>query len=472
MRFTAVSIVVIGIAFGLVLPAAGQAGQVIAAKTMERFYDPIEMRAELFSQMLNLDLDHLGLVACHDGKLDFIPYQFDEWTEDGEMVLKFGKNNNAEKANNKLDPQDQLVFMAREMGDRVEPAMWQELSERGIEIEARDPLTQERAWAYLLYFHDRIPPDKIKATARISTETPEFRGQGDTYGTFGTNIKVGKKLYRTCATSKIFVTPAAGGNGLNFIDHNKFRVSVSMLFGMIKFKIDESNSLGEVDRYFNGPVRGLVRNWVALKLPMGLKSPRIVGFVYIYDTMNFIPVRIRFPFNPGYVLTDFQLKLGYDLHPINGLGMKYYSNTNPQGFLMDGYMSPEEQKEYNDELDDWRCIVGPNGWMVHRSIWDEDYRKQAKIAMEYIDDVEHESPPEEFPGDLGYYYTKTTVKSMDPRSYFFQMEWYWPYNLYTPDGPDMKAIKNICNVRDYPLMIRVGKQEVENTGAVLTPMSP
>ncbi len=43
------------------------------------------------------------------------------------------------------------------------------------------------------------------------------------------------------------------------------------------------------------------------------------------------PVQNTFPINPGYVLTDFQVTTGYDLHPINGLGMKYYSDTNPPG---------------------------------------------------------------------------------------------------------------------------------------------
>ncbi len=85
--------------------------------------------------------------------------------------------------------------------------------------------------------------------------------------------------------------------------------------------------------------------------------------------------------------------------------------------------------------------------------------------MKYIDDVEHEAPPEEYPGSLGYYYTLTTIDSLEPRSYFFQLDYYWPYRLYTPDGPGMQAINAICNIRDNPLMIKVGDREVENTAA-------
>ena len=492
MRLAAIFIIVIGLALGSASPAIAEttsldpeaapskpleqvppkeAGEVLAAKTLDRFYDPIEVRGELFPELHNSEIDQLGLLACNDGKLDFITFQFDEWTEDGELVLKMGENNNAEKANNKLDPQDQLVFMARELGDRVEPAMWQKLSDKGMEIEVIDPLTQERAWAYLLHFPNKIPEDKLKTAKRVETETPEFRAIGDSYTVYGTSKDIGKKHYRTVINNLISVTPAAGGNGLDLTDKQKARASVRMLFGMLKLNFVEESVIGGVDKYFAGPVRGLCRNWAALSLPMKLKSPRFHLSVYVYDTMIFIPIQNTFPINPGYVLTDFQTTTGYDLHPINGLGMKYYSDTNPRGFLIDGYMSKEERKEYNDNPDNWRCVVGPQGWIVHRSLWDEDYRRQAKIRMKYIDDIEHQSPPDNFPGDLGYYYTESTIDSLEPRSYFFQLDYYWPYRLYTPDGPDMKAINAICNIRDNPLMIKLGDQEVENTAPVATPMT-
>ena len=184
------------------------------------------------------------------------------------------------------------------------------------------------------------------------------------------------------------------------------------------------------------------------------------------------PAQVRFPFNPGYVLTNFRMTIGYDLHEPQGRGMKFYSNTNPKGFVMDGRMDESELNEYNDSPDNWRCIVGPNGWMMHRSLWDEGYRRQADIKMKYIDDVNHFSPPTNFPGDLGYYYTLSTIESMEPRTYFFQADWYYPYHLYTENGPDMKAITSICNIRDYPLVIKAGGRRVKNRGAVLTPLIP
>ena len=152
--------------------------------------------------------------------------------------------------------------------------------------------------------------------------------------------------------------------------------------------------------------------------------------------------------------------------------MKYYSDKNPGGFVVDGRMDDSEIGDYKDDPDNWRCILGPQGWMVHRSLWDEEYKQQASIKMKYIDDIDSSSPPDYFPGNLGYYYTESVIEYLEPRKYFFQLEWYWPYRLYTPSGPDMEVIGEICNIRDHTLLIKVGGFEEVNSGALLTPMTP
>ena len=477
MRSLTTTFIVVGIATLLSLPASAQdpstgSGQIIATKTLDRFYDPIEIRGEMFPLMHNLKLDHLALLVCQNGKLVPIPYQFDEWTPEGEMILRSGADHNTDKANDILDPQDMLVFMARDLGDRVEPAIWKDQGTRGVEIEVIEPLTQERAWAYLVYFEKEIPKAARKYTLRVDTDTPEFRNYGDTYTMFGTSRELGGKHYRTVVNKFIAVNPEAGGTGLNFIDRSKYRVSFSLFFGLIKIKFNEDNFIGGMDRYFVGPVRASGRQWVSLVLPMNLKTPKIYGDIYVYDTMILTIGHTSFPFNPGYVLTNYKMSVGYDLHDPNGRGMQYYSDTNPGGFLMDGHMSEDELSNYNDEPDNWRCIVGPQGWMIHRSIWDEDYRQQARIRMKYRDDIEHQAPPDYFPGDLGFYYTESTIESLDPGTYRFQLDWYWPYHFYTPDGPDMKTITAICNMRDNPLVIKAGDRQAVNTGVVMTSLMP
>ncbi len=446
--------------------------QIIATKTLNRFYDPVETPGELFPQMQGRELDHLGLLTCRQGKLEMIPYQFDEWTSDGEMVLIFGEDNNAHKADFRLSPQDQLVFMARDLGDRLAPGSWQGKGLDGVEIEVVDPINHGRAWAYLIYFSEKIPRSEQKNTLNMGEDITEFKIFGDTFSLYGTSRTIGDKHYRTIVNRHISVTPEAGGNGKNFIDRGKIRISCSLFFGMIKIKLDEDRFIGGIVRYGGGSVRAMGRQWVSMLLPYKMKTPRMFGDVYVYDTMIFIPGQVKFPINPGYVLTDFKMITGYDLHEPNGRGMKYYSNTNPQGLLADGKMAPQELSQYDDTLDNWRCILGPEGWMVHRSKWDKDYKRQADIRMKYIDDVNHHNPPDYFPGDLSYYYTESTIKSLKAGAYRFQLEFYWPYRLYTPEGPDMSAITAICNIRDHPLLVKVGERSAVNSVAEVKPTAP
>ncbi len=443
--------------------------QVITPQTLDRFYDPVEMRAENLNPFHNIPLDQLVLYACHDARLEQIPYQFDEWTPEGAMIFEFGEDNNADRSNRRLDPQDMLVFMARDMGDQVAPEMWQELSRTGVEIEVVDPLTKDRGWVYLLHFPDGVIKAEAKYTIRIVLEADEFKVYGDTFTLFGTTRKVGKKTYQTIVNRNISIMPKAGGDGKNFIDRSKLRISASFLFGFLKIRFNEDNFIGGMAKYKAGPVRGVGRHWISMTLPLNIKAPRIFADVYVYDTMIFIVGSNDLPFDPGFVMTEFKISAGYDLHEKNGLGMKYYSNINQKGFVMDGRMSDGE-KDYSDAPDNWRCIVGPNGWMMQRSLWDGKYKEQADIRMKYLDDVNHKSPPDYFEGDLGYYYTLSTIKSLKPRKYKFQLDFYWPYHFCAADGPNMKTVIGICNIRDHALNIKVGNQQMKNQGADLTPL--
>jgi hypothetical protein len=177
------------------------------------------------------------------------------------------------------------------------------------------------------------------------------------------------------------------------------------------------------------------------------------------------------PMNPRYVVTDLRMSIGYDLHDPDAYGMRWYNSNNLEGFLADGVTSPLEA-EYDDGFDTWRCIVGPNGWMVHTSAWDQDYFEQAEIKIHYRDDLESSSPPENYPGDLGSYLTLSTIKKLKPRKYRFQMDWYWPYDFYDPDGLRLDIVDQVVNMKAKPIVIKVGSRQATNNGPVVSPVEP
>jgi len=94
-------------------------------------------------------------------------------------------------------------------------------------------------------------------------------------------------------------------------------------------------------------------------------------------------------------------------------------------------------------------------------LWDEQYRSQAEIEVKYRDDIQHSDPPDYYPGDLGYYGVQSTVKTLKPRKYHFQFDWYWPYDFYVPDRMRTDIIQEVINIRDNPLRVKVGGREIE-----------
>ena len=441
---------------------------ILEKKTIDRFYDPIEIRSEILEGSLGEKISELSLYSFSNGSFRLIPFQFDEWTEDGYMVFDQGEEANDELGNGILDKQDMLVFMARDAGDKVSRNLWPKGASKGIEVEVLDPLTDNRGWCYLLLIPGSAPEISFRNN---STFNDKLRIDGSTYKIICTNRVIKNKIYKTIINEHVLVKPEAGGDGKDFIDRLKFRVSASLLFGMIRTGFHEDNFIGDAKKFKTGPVRSIVRQWFGVSLPFGLKSPKIEGDVYIYDTIAFAGAEIDVPFNPGYILTNYKMSMGYDLHYPNAFGMRWYNSNNTEGFLVDGVTSPMETR-FDGSFDSWRCIVGPNGWMVHRATWDEYYFSQADLKLHFTDDLKNHAPPENYPGSLGSYCTVSTVKSLQPRKYFLQIDWYLPFDFYDPDGLRLDIIEQIVNIRDDSLKIKVGSHLVTSRGGITTSTEP
>ena len=125
---------------------------VLQQKTISRFYDPVELRSEVLTELLGRQISLLRLYSFSDGSFHQVPYQFDEWTSDGYLIVDIGPEANAELGNGILDPQDMLAFMARDAGDRVPRSYWPDGVEKGVEIEIIDPVSGGKGWFYLLQY--------------------------------------------------------------------------------------------------------------------------------------------------------------------------------------------------------------------------------------------------------------------------------------------------------------------------------
>ena len=123
-------------------PLAAAAPATPAALT--RAMDPVILPGDRLPVWTGVALDQLFLYAYRHAGWEQIPWQFDE-KQDGLYVAN---------EDGRLDADDELVFMARDCGDRATASQWiahaDARTHRRYEITVTDPLhAGERCWVYL-----------------------------------------------------------------------------------------------------------------------------------------------------------------------------------------------------------------------------------------------------------------------------------------------------------------------------------
>ena len=219
----------------IVSDRVGEIEAILQQKTISRFYDPVEIRSEMLTELLGRQISLLRLYSFSDGSFHQVPFQFDEWTSDGYLIVDIGPEANAELGNGILDAQDMLAFMARDAGDRVPKSYWPNGVEQGIEIEIKDPLSGGLGWYYLLRFSDQAPV--ISFGNKIMLEyTDEVQLTCSTYGLQGTNRTWKGNVHKLLLHRHLWTTEEAGGDGKDLIDSLRFRFKAKLGFGLIRIK--------------------------------------------------------------------------------------------------------------------------------------------------------------------------------------------------------------------------------------------
>ncbi len=433
-----------------------------SGRVMTREYDPVEVKGTYLEPFLGTPLSRFRLLAWREGRFVPVPFQIDERTPGGEMVLPLVLEGETLQGDGRLDARDMLVFMGKDAGRRAGDKERARLTGSVLELEIRDPLRGEKGYLYL----QRLEDEGVR-------EDPEPRMElvGGTDGLpYSLNYLTGTlrgrvnrirgKTYQTPLTDYWVCRPEAGGSGEDLLDALKVRIKVGFLFNTLKISLDETSILGGMEALRAGPVRCFGRFWMQGVLPLGIRSPRAYMDVYLYDTMVLVPGRIRVFVNPGYVMSSFSVTVGYDMSE-KALGMRFYNSNNPEGFLIDGRMDGHETK-MDTSLDEWRAAVGPQGAVITASVWDERYQEQAEIEVGYLDDRESPVPPEKEPGSIGFHFNTSRVKGLKPGTYDMLLCWFFPDRMYDPERFRSEVVDAFMDIRRNPLEIRIGEQVFSN----------
>ncbi|MCX5860280.1 MAG: hypothetical protein NT056_10420 [Proteobacteria bacterium] len=445
-----------------VLSGLAYAGASEREKWGGRYYEPVEVPGEMLAPLLGQKINHLAVFSWQGGEWKPVLSQVDERTPTGQFILTRGPESNGGLSNGLFDPQDLIVFMARDSGEKAPAGKIPEGVDRIVPTELANPVSGRHSWVYPVLFKTEAPNFHLPPVSDLREIEEGFFLKFTTYVYRALVNERGKAKIPTIFINQLQILPEAGGTADNIIDRQKIRGAIRFLGGLIKVPFNESIVSGGVVAYQPGPVRILTHSSMYPVFPLGIKGPKFFLDSIMADTLTLTTTIVAVPFDPGYLIHDMALSFSTDLTPA-AKGMRFYDSVNQQGYLIDGRMD-ENEKKFDTGKEDWRLITGPQGTQIQKTSFDPKFLAKGKSSSTYNDDEGDSHPPENFPGDIGSAADQLVIKGLSSGSYRIETFGCIPYDFYRPEGPNLKLLKEILDIPAYPLVIIVGEKKAGNLG--------
>ncbi len=308
---------------------------------IDRPFEPVIMKGESLADLPNLEISHLYLYAYNVGAdtWKIIPFQIDEVNPNVEDSLKYFEPEDS--LMEIFDEDDELVFMADDLGDRADSLAWvSETDTVRYEICITDELNNTKGYVYLCY------------SSSLSESIPNSYGMGyDAVSNrvFSDNYEVG--FNETGQLSDVFIK-SESGMSQDLFDRVKIRAFGSLwILPIFLYEnyIKMSYAYAKV-----GPVR-VIRN--------------MFGH-FKYDPLEaneaFTQTSFFYPWNGSFRLVEIPLedakqygaeidilRVSWDFNS-NASGMHFFSENNKNGALIDG----------NSDAVDTSCQPGELNWTM------------------------------------------------------------------------------------------------------------
>ena len=369
-----------------------------APKTIVRSFEHVVMKGEALPANLGQPIPLMRLYALREGKMQPVPYQVDEITEDGTWVLPSQSPYLSRKQAGKmvmavdeppdiLDDNDELAFMMADTGDRAPPSAWPPGVLRSDEITLTDPLTGGQGWGYLFSFPTPVEPSSV--------DYVEYRFRQDT-----TADLIHSDLFTLHFSHEVPITWDAitFDDGVNIIDRMKIRLHCR-LFHLFTIDKNETHLNSQLWQFKDGPVRVIRRVRSSVKLVAKLKSPSVNSETLYYRNAVLLPFRVKIPFTPKGIVSDLYFEGGPDFRDL--YGWKLRLNTDDRWLQVDGHTDEVEATIRADGAK-WFILKGPGKAMLYDLTLVNEKEVGLRRRFHYLDDAVQANPPEFHPGQVPY----------------------------------------------------------------------
>ena len=327
------------------------------AKTLTRLHDPVVVSTAELASVADHSTASFRLYRVDKGQLFPIPLQFDARDDHGDVVVD-GTDEFL------FDDTDELVFMAKDTGDRALADHWPGGCDSVLEIAVVDPLHGEQGWAYLVHFPGAPPPPAAEHYVSFDRAANQARSSF-----YEVDYARARNFY-----TGMRVTHAAGGNDTNLIRQTRMRGSptLSLLFKDFTFEFTEQSSIVAIDGVRVGPVRAVRRVRLSIDLgPLFPDLPNGTVYTYHYFSSYVTPARIGFPWIVLKTLHAFQFEDVIDFDP-RVMPMTYWDGANREGLAL-AVQNGERVETGADH--DWWVHSGEAGTILHAFMIPEQWRQ-------------------------------------------------------------------------------------------------
>ncbi len=402
-------------------------------RTLTRQFDHIILTGDQCPDISGKPISNYGLFVLKDGAMVPIPFQIDEvhgTDKNGEFAYTHGKKATKDEDKGLFDANDQLVFMARDLGDQiVQKEMIDKSAQSFTEIAVTDGDTSKIAWAYLICF----PKSPVRSEIDYVNYYPDKR-------------QIIAWNYRTEFNKKFLATPSGyafgkriGGEEIDRMDRAKVRINAK---SVINIKRSEENVKVKALGYIDGPVRVIIQTKRTMPLVLGIPGTKTKDKDFFYYANANFSFKVDFPIKPSKI----NIKIVDDF--IKCKGWTFYSSNNPNGHVIDGIM---DQSDKNLDL-------SPYKWGVLSSdkvaFWSRSFTPPGcpvKVHQYFNDDLTAKDKMEDSPGEvpgIGFEFKEGWEDANDLPIEFRLVHFFT--EAYKPG-----AEQDIVNVHDNPLKVSV-----------------
>ena len=407
------------------LPGGG-GGETGGRTAIPRVSDVISLEGRSLPAFLGRSRQGIRLLALRGGRLEPIPFQIDEQDAEGRPVLPGGPQATADP-DPSFDANDLLLFMAHDLGDRLSPGAQGSVGALVHEIEVTDPTADgAKGWAYALWDVDPPPPCD-RDYVRYNFE----EGRTDDVDAQHYSIHYPWGQYYP---DTIFIPEESGGTGVDFIDRFKARGTVKLFFSLMSIRVTEDRMETRVAAYTDGPIRVIRRVEYWANLGLGIHSPSFEADIIYYAAHVESPITARIPVRLDLFVSKVFSDIGTDFNR-HAYGLVFRNSNNPDGTLVDGRMSPQEQS-LDLSQDDWATVAGPQGAFFWGPMTSGERADQVSPTLHYVDDYTRPDPPEAEPGQIGHAFSRTEITHLRPGVYRFDVVFYIPPHFKPGDEQD------------------------------------